>query len=84
VRFDADSPPTGVADDLDRRVRDETWRVMVFVWLALCAAIIPLELERVPEMLGPFLEHLSRSKNASRTRQIPRFLNQLQQAGRFG
>ena len=84
MHIDADAPSAAVIADLDRRVRDEAWRVMVFVWLAVRAALIPLDLERIPKMLGPYLEHLSRSKNASRSRQIPRFVSRMERADAFG
>lgn len=51
--------------------------MLVFVWSIVRSAIIPIELPHVPAALHLFLEHLSRSNKHTRSRQIPRFLFQL-------
>ena len=46
------------------------WRVMVFVYQALCAALNPIALQDVPHAVGPYLEHLSRRNEQTRPKQI--------------
>ena len=70
--------------DRDKKVRDEAWRVMVLVWQAVCAALIPIKLRQIPEALDLYLEHLGRSNKHSRGRQIPIFVEQLGVANEFG
>jgi len=62
------------------RVRDEAWRVLVFVWTIVRSSIIPIDIRQVPAALERFLEHLSRSNKHTRSRQIPQFLFQLESA----
>jgi len=69
---------------LDKKVRNEAWRVMVFVWQAVCASLIPVRLNQIPQALDRYLEHLSRSNKQSRKRQIPYFFEQLGGARAFG
>jgi hypothetical protein len=65
-------------------VRDEAWRVLVFVWMAVRSALIPFDLRDMPAALERYLEHLARSNKHTRHRQIPHFLFQLETADAFG
>lgn len=51
----------------------EPWRVMVFVWQAIAAALLPVALRDVPARLGPFLAHLARDGTRCRERGAARF-----------
>jgi hypothetical protein len=77
-RTDAATRRASVRSGLDVRVRDEAWRVLVFVWTIIRSSIIPIDLCQVPAALDLFLDHLSRSNKHTRSRQIPRFLLQLE------
>jgi len=68
----------------DDKVRDEAWRVMVLVWQAVCAALIPIRLHQIPDALEGYLEHLNRSNKHSREKQIPVFVVQLAGSCAFG
>jgi heme exporter protein D len=56
----------------------EPWRVMVFVWQAVTAALIPISLRDVPTLLARFLEHLARDGARCRERRAAAFLRHLQ------
>ena len=71
-------------EDLDEKVRNEAWRVMVFVWQAVCASLIPVKLNQIPNVLDRYLDHLERSNKHSRKRQIPNFIEQFGVANAFG
>ena len=55
----------------------EPWRVMVFVWQAITAALLPIALRDVPTLLGPFLAHLARDGTRCRERRAARFVRHL-------
>lgn len=55
----------------------EPWRVMVFVWQAINAALLPISLRDVPALLGSFLAHLARDHSRCRERQGAKFLRRL-------
>jgi len=66
------------SDRRRRRSRDtwykaavaEPWRVMVFVWQALMAALLPISLRNVPLRLKQFLDHLQRSVDSPRQAEL--------------
>ena len=55
----------------------EPWRVMVFVWQAITAALLPIALRDVPARLAPFLAHLARDGTRCRERRAARFARRL-------
>jgi hypothetical protein len=60
----------------------EPWRVMVFVWQAVTAALLPIALRDVPTLLGPFLAHLARDGTRCRERRAARFARRLRERKR--
>lgn len=60
----------------------EPWRVMVFVWQAVTAALLPIALRDVPTRLGPFLLHLARDGTHCRERRAARFARRLRERKR--
>ncbi len=62
-----------------REAVTEPWRVMVFVWQTLMAALLPISLRDVPLGLERFLEHLHRS-NGSQKRSAATFERRLQES----
>ena len=61
------SPPGGHRRlSPDATAAREPWRVMVFVWQAVTAALLPIALRDVPRLLGPFLAHLARDRSRCR------------------
>jgi Transposase DDE domain len=72
--------PSKVRDTLHQlrhEIVAETWRVMVFVYQALCAALNPIALRDVPRAVGAYLEHLSRRNEQTRPKQIEQLLLEL-------
>ena len=69
---------------MDEKIRNEAWRVMVFVWQAVCAALLPIRLSHIPTAIDGYLEHLARSNKHTRRRQIPTFVDQLDAIDVFG
>jgi DDE family transposase len=64
--------PSKVRDTLHQlrhEIVGEMWRVMIFVYQALCAALNPIALRDVPRAVAAYLEHLSRP-NERRFKQI--------------
>lgn len=61
---------------------DEPWRVMVFVWQAVTAALLPIALRNVPALVGTFLAHLARDGTRSRERRAARFARGLRERKR--
>jgi len=51
----------------------EIWRVTVFVWKTMCAALLPIALRHVAAALPRFLDHLGRSNEQCRKRRIDTF-----------
>lgn len=62
---------------LGLRIAREAWRVTTFVYGALRAALLFVPLHEIPAHLEAFLEHLERSGEKVRPKQIERFLKQL-------
>jgi hypothetical protein len=56
----------------------EMWRVMSLVYAALHAALFPIRLRDVPEVMSAFLEHLARENGKKRPKQIAQFLEQIE------
>jgi hypothetical protein len=56
---------------------EEPWRVMVFVWQAITAALLPIALRDVPALLGPFRAHLARDGARCRERRAAQFVRRL-------
>jgi Transposase DDE domain len=72
--------PSNVRDALhllQHEIVGEMWRVMVFVYQALCAALNPIALRDVPRAVSAYLEHLSRRNERTRPKQIERLLLEL-------
>ena len=57
----------------------EPWRVMVFVWQAINAALLPISLRNVPTLLDSFLAHLGRDGTRCRERRAAAFVRHLQE-----
>jgi len=55
---------------LAHEIVSEMWRVTVFVYQALRAALNPIALRDVPRATAAFLEHLSRQNGHTRPKQI--------------
>lgn len=51
---------------------------MTLIYEAIRAALIFVPLNKIPEALGPFLDHLDRAHERTRPRQIERFQEGLQ------
>lgn len=62
---------------LTQRVACEAWRVMTLINAAIRAAQILIPLHKIPTDLGAFLEHLGRSNEMTRPKQIDLFLRDL-------
>jgi hypothetical protein len=65
--------PSKVRDtlyQLRHEIVGEMWRVMVFVYQALCASLNPIALRDVPRAVGAYLEHISRRNEQTRPKQI--------------
>jgi hypothetical protein len=62
---------------LGMRVASEAWRVSKLVHMGIAAALIFLPLHEIPANLGTFLEHLGRSNEKTRPKQIETFQSQL-------
>lgn len=54
------------------------WRVMTFMWQAVCAALFPVELANIKQGLERFLAYLSRWSNRKRERRAIVFLRNLE------
>jgi hypothetical protein len=77
------TPPSKVHDTLrhlQHEIVGEMWRVMVFVYQALCAALNPLALRDVPRVLSAYLEHLARRNEQTQFKQIELLLFELNPA----
>jgi hypothetical protein len=53
------------------------WRVMVLVYQTIRAALLPLSPRDLPRVLNAYLQHLARSNQKSRPKQIELFLQKL-------
>jgi hypothetical protein len=73
----ANSPRRRPRLSLTATAAQEPWRVMVFVWQAVTAALLPIALRDVPARLGPFLMHLARDGIHCRERRAARFARRL-------
>jgi len=62
---------------LDARAVNEPWRVMTFMWQAVCAALFPVELANIQQSLERFLAYLARWSNRKRQRRAIVFLRNL-------
>lgn len=51
---------------------------MTFVWQALCAALLPVDLADIPRVLDRFLDHLERWSPGPRMRRADTFYRNLQ------
>jgi len=51
---------------------------MTFVWQALCAALLPVDLADIPRVLDRFLNHLARWGTGPRKRRAAIFYRNLQ------
>lgn len=62
---------------LGQRIAREAWRVTTFVDGAIRAGLVFVPLHDIPARLEAFVEHLERSGENVRPKQIDRFLNHL-------
>jgi hypothetical protein len=62
---------------LSGRVVAEMWRIMDLVHQAIRAALLPVCLRQVPELIGTFLEHVGRRNEKKRPKQTERFIREL-------
>jgi hypothetical protein len=72
--------PGEVRDKLRRlvpRVVTEMWRVMVLVYQAIHAALLPIALPDLPDLLDVFLEHIGRRNEKKRPKQTELFLKEV-------
>lgn len=53
--------------------------MMVLVWQALCAALMPIKLRDVPKALERYLQHLGRCSDGVRVRRAAAFMQNLRQ-----
>ncbi len=63
---------------LDERSVNEPWRVMTFMWQAICAALFPVKLSNIKQALERFLAYLARWSNRKRERRAAVCLRNLQ------
>jgi hypothetical protein len=63
---------------LDATAVNEPWRVMTFMWQAVCAALFPVELVNINQGLERFLAYLARWSNRKRERKVAIFYRNLQ------
>jgi len=47
--------------------------VLVLAWQSLCAALLPIRLDEIPQALERFVAHLGRSNDATRERRAAAF-----------
>ena len=52
---------------------------MTFVWHSLCAALLPIKIQDIPDALDRFLAHLACHNDGERERAIPAFERHLRQ-----
>ena len=63
---------------MTRQVVVEMWRVMVLVYQAIHAALLPISLPELPNVLDVFLEHIGRRNEKKRPKQTELFLKEVQ------
>ncbi len=63
---------------LTGRVVHEMWRVMVLVYEAIHAALLPVTLSDLPNLLRAFVEHVARRNERRRPKQTETFRARLQ------
>lgn len=71
-------PDRAKSERLDATAVDEPWRVMTFMWQAVCAALFPVELANIKQSLERFLTYLARWSNRKRERRAIIFLRNLE------
>lgn len=63
---------------LTPKIVSEMWRVISLVYAAIHAALFPIRLRDLPEVISAFLEHLARENGKKRPKQISQFLDQIE------